>query len=332
MRIYYCFLFLCSFLLMACKTEQPEFPKEEVLTPELMPLQGITSPFFLDIKSPFLIVQNDYRQRTDSIFHIYDLNSYELKSVFGLIGRGPSEFLDPGLFSAQLSDFLIVDMNIGLAYFFGINKDGSPTLNDSKKSNYIHGIGNAAFINDSLFVTDEAFYSPYMHLLSFQDELPRKSWQFRNPAIINGFIDPDYGKVYANNDRIIFCYYFKKQIDFMDIEFNLFKRVKFDYVTPSITQENQSIVNQSYIAGYLGKRYLYALFMGVPWKDGINLSFRESILEVFDLDGNPVIKYRLDGLPPTSFVVDEEIFTLYGCREDGEPEDHLLVYKLKGLQ
>ena len=55
-------------------------------------------------------------------------------------------------------------------------------------------------------------------------------------------------------------------------------------------------------------------------------------LEVFDLDGNPVIRYRLEGLSPVHFVVDEETFTLYGEREDAAPEDHLLVYRLKGLK
>ena len=37
-------------------------------------------------------------------------------------------------------------------------------------------------------------------------------------------------------------------------------------------------------------------------------------------------KQGVKGIP-----VDEVTFTLYGTGEDGEPEDHLLVYKLKGL-
>jgi hypothetical protein len=56
-----------------------------------------------------------------------------------------------------------------------------------------------------------------------------------------------------------------------------------------------------------------------------------TFLEVFDLDGNPVIRYHLDGRRPVYFAVDEETFTLYGTGDDGDPEDYLLVYKLKGL-
>lgn len=56
-----------------------------------------------------------------------------------------------------------------------------------------------------------------------------------------------------------------------------------------------------------------------------------TILEVFDMDGNPIIRYKLQGRRPMYFAVDEESFTLYGPGEDGDPEDNLLVYKLKGL-
>lgn len=54
-------------------------------------------------------------------------------------------------------------------------------------------------------------------------------------------------------------------------------------------------------------------------------------LEVFDMDGNPIARYHLEGRRPTHFAVDEETFTLYGAGEEGEPEDDLLVYNLKGL-
>ncbi len=71
------------------------------------------------------------------------------------------------------------------------------------------------------------------------------------------------------------------------------------------------------------------------WEDhGRNIAkilLRGTFLEVFDLDGNPIIRYYLEGKCPSNFAVDEETFTLYGATEDGEPEDYLLMYKLKGL-
>ena len=54
-------------------------------------------------------------------------------------------------------------------------------------------------------------------------------------------------------------------------------------------------------------------------------------LEVFDMDGNPVARYELQGERPRYFAVDEETFTLYSPL-NGLPEDHLLIYKLEGLE
>jgi hypothetical protein len=151
--------------------------------------------------------------------------------------------------------------------------------------------------------------------------------------MIDYFADPDMGRVYANESRIAFCYGYKKQIDFMDIDFNLIKRVKFKFANPAvdINSKNQGDVKVSYVYGYLGKRYLYALFFGTSWNENRSLSTCGTFLELFDFYGHPVIRYHLEGRRPIYFAVDEVTFTLYGTGEDGDPEDYLLMYKLKGL-
>jgi len=298
-----------------------------------MPLQGVTDPFFFDIKHPFLILKNRDSRR-DSIFHVYDLNNYDLKSVFGRMGRGPGEFIYPSLLASQLPDVVITDMqNDFLTYFFGIDEDGQLILKGTKQPTYIEGLSSAAIINDSLFVRDDMFRSPTLQMLSFSDERPRRTWQYGNPSINNRWIDPDHGDVYANKERIVFCYQFKKQIDFLDTDLNHIRRVRFKHDSPGvITEDNQSEIKRNYVAGYLGKRYLYAMFRGASWDEYLSdPDFRGSVLEVFDLDGNPVIRYHFDGLAPSHFVVDEETFTLYGFHQNFGPEDHLLVYRLKGL-
>lgn len=86
----------CAYFLTACKgspDSQPHFPIEETLTQELMPLQGITTPGIVEIKYPFLIVEN--MKQKDSLFHIYDLRDRQLKTVFGTKGEGPNEFSTP---------------------------------------------------------------------------------------------------------------------------------------------------------------------------------------------------------------------------------------------
>lgn len=57
MRVYLFILVLCCCLLASCSSIGSGFPLEETLTQELMPLQGITNPMLVEIKSPFLILK-----------------------------------------------------------------------------------------------------------------------------------------------------------------------------------------------------------------------------------------------------------------------------------
>ena len=337
MRTLYYIIALCCILFVACK-QDPAFPREKTLTYELMPLQGVTHPFGLTVRHPFLMLLN--LNRIDSLFHVYNLNTHELTHVFGVIGGGPDEFIFPTILSStSLSNFLISDYSSRgeEISIFEINPNGLAVLKGTKhpNPNNVHGAMGAIFINDSLYILqDWVLFTPYIHMFTLQDEQPRKSWQFRFSDVMEPWFDIDDGSVFANDSRIVFAYQLKKQIDFMDIDFNLIRRVSFNHRHPrSVSRENQHEVKRTYTAGFLGNRFFYALFKGASWNEWLNNPyFRGSILEVFDLDGNPIIRYRLDGIVPSRFVVDEETFTLYGFRDDNEPEDHLIVYRLLGLQ
>jgi len=331
MRYPFFILMLYCCLFSACNSapDEPKFPFEETLTQELMPLQGITYPLWLEVEHPFLIVQN--MQRSDSIFHVYDLANYELKSAFGRTGRGPEEFGFVQVYHTPFSDVFIGDVNTNVIHKFEINEEGQSLYKDTIQAKYKeHSIVNAAFINDSLYVLADALYMPEgnLDLLSLQNEEVIKTKPYRDPEE-----SLDAGYVFANESRIVLSYICKKQIDFMDIDLNLIKRVEFKYDYPyDITDENWRNVKQSYNFCYLGKRYLYALFFGRSLEEHETLAFRGTYLEVFDLDGNPVARYYLDGITPNNFVVDEETFTLYGVLyNNAEVVDSLVVYKLKGL-
>lgn len=331
MRISHLIFILYCGLAASCSFIEPKFSVEETLSQELMPLQGVTNPLRIEIKHPYLIFQNSSKQH-DSVFQIYDLTSHKLKNAFGVRGEAPGEFVLPWLFQTQLSDLFIGDIAKNSVYRFGINEEGQPIFKGAEEANSINGINEAAFINDSLYVLDAMYIAPSLYLLTLKSELPKKSRTYRNPDMIDYYADPDMGRVYANESRIVFCYGYKKQIDFMDTNLNLIKRVKFKFANPTvINTKNQRDVKVSYVYGYLGKKYLYALFLGTSWNENRARSTYGTILEVFDLDGSPVARYVLNGRRPVYFAVDEVTFTLYGTGEDGEPEDHLLVYKLKGL-
>ena len=325
------FLALCLSLLAGCKPTDPQtFRIEKVLTPELMPLQGLTDPFRLEIKHPYLIVQNSEKLK-DSIFQIYDVRNNELKCAFGSIGQGPKEYVMPWLLNNHLPEF-VIESNDSFQKF-SIDKDGQAMLKEKVTPAFRMALSEAEFIHDSLFVVSPAFYGiPYMLKCDMKSEEPLKAYAYRDPTLINYADDPNrVDNMFANQNRIVLCYAYKKQIDFLDTDFNLIKRVEFDDYTPVYGVKVPKDEKPSYEQGYLGKRYLYALFMGCTYNE---LEAREGKgvhLEVFDMEGNPVARYELQGERPRYFVVDEETFTLYSPMK-GLPEDHLLMYKLEGLK
>ena len=332
MKNIYFLLAICLGLLAGCKPTDPQaFRIEKVLTPELMPLQGLTDPSRLEIKYPYLIVQNSEKLR-DSIFHIYDLRNNELKCVFGSIGQGPKEYVMPWLLNNQLDGFVIENNNAFQK--FSIDGDGQAVLKEKMTPVFQMALSEAQFIHDSLFVVNPAFYGiSYMLKCDMKSEEPVKAYAYRDTTLINYADDPNrVDCMFANKDRIVLCYAYKKQIDFMDTDFNLVKRMEFDDYVPKYEWRNPDEHKPSYVQGYLGKRYLYAIFMGCTYGELEARDEKGAFIEVFDLNGNPVARYEMQGMRPSFIAVDEATFTLYGTGWKGEPEDHLLMYKLEGLK
>jgi hypothetical protein len=121
----------------------------------------------------------------------------------------------------------------------------------------------------------------------------------------------------------------------MDTDFNLIKSVRAKFPRPPriINDGNLRDVKMGYVGGYFGKKYLYVKYFGKSVNEyQSNPSAHRTFLEVFDLEGNPVVRYRLGGMSTHHFVVDEETFTLYGATHDDTVEDALVVYQLIGLQ
>ena len=325
MRFYHLLLILCSSLFVACSTDTVTFPYENTLTPKLIPLQGVTFPVRFEVKQPFLVFQN--MKRSDSLFHVYDLRNFELKSAFGEIGQGPGEFVSPYLLQTSFNDVFIEHIDEKV-YRFSISEEGQPLFKEPIRIRHELGAWETNFINDSTYVVEGKHIFPGLLLLNVNSESPIKSWGYRDVDHLDYYSDPNYGAPYANDSRIVYCYENKKQLDFFDTDLNLIKTVQFKDVPPSdITKEDRKA---NYVKGYFGKRYFYALYFGMSWPE-YRETYAGAVLEVFDLDGNPIARYAFDGICPVNFAVDEETFTLYGVGEEGTPEDYMLVYQLTGL-
>lgn len=105
-----------------------DFSHRESIDSGVDALQGLTNAFRLEIKHPYLIVQNSDNLK-DSIFHIYDVRNNELKCAFGSIGQGPKEYVMPWLLNNHLPEFIIAN-NSNTFQKFSIDKDGQATMKE----------------------------------------------------------------------------------------------------------------------------------------------------------------------------------------------------------
>ena len=116
----YVIVILCLLIMAGCCSKTIKFPHETSLDQQLMSLQGITNPIRVDIKYPYLILQNMKRQ--DSLFHVYNLSDQKLVCAFGTKGQGPKEYAAPWLFQTQTSNVLIGDIGKRQINYYNIDK------------------------------------------------------------------------------------------------------------------------------------------------------------------------------------------------------------------
>ena len=141
---------------------------------------------------------------------------------------------------------------------------------------------------------------------------------------VNSYLSDGDGVMAANDSVIIVAYHYKKQIDIYDVStLKLKKRLIGDYRPQKLTDdftENK----YHYVDIVAGKKRFYALYRGCRNKDAKENS---DILESFDYDGNPVIKYKFNDLSPDIFYVDDEAAVLYGYKS--AYPDLMLKYELE---
>ena len=111
-----------------------------------------------------------------------------------------------------------------------------------------------------------------------------------------------------------------KPFDLYDLEtLELKKRIVGEYKLQQPTFKDEELY---YVSAFAGKKYFYALFKGERNAEGKNPS---NTIEVYDYDGNPVVRYRFD-MPPLFFYPDEKNDCIYATHPSCM--DTLLRYDL----
>ena len=342
------------FLLISCNinhVDSKDFLYKVELIPEhRFPLDNLFNPIRMCIHQDYLILyqSNPQSHRSDFFFSAYSLTDEIYKGSFGGKGRGPGEWLFPTIIPSTLhSPYLyltddgsssqttalihkmVLDSAIQLRSIgsFEIDKGGHYSMH------------NILISNDSLLVYDEFASAPILKVQHLDQDIPVKSWIYganKGDYLSSDYIyqiqfDENRGVHAANDSCIAFLYTYKEQIDFLDWDLKLKKRLNYQKNKPIILSGDDRMDNVWYYnSAFMGQNFLYTFYYGVPYKE--YLGKNDMVLEVFDLKGTPVCSYSFSPPKPAIFTVDERTFTLYGYRNDDGIEDSISVYRLPELR
>jgi hypothetical protein len=312
-------LFLLSCTNMDVRHRKITFSNEKMLVAEKIRVDEIFSPDFITKKEDCFIIAGS---KSDTMLYMYSLPSFTSLGGMGIKGQGPGEIQlfpmfceSPGSRYLYIWGYTPLTINkILINECGGFMPDGEHQLSRYEAFNCMH------IINDSLFI----YYLP--------DDLTVKKYDLKANKYIDEIKWPkdDHAESYyysnrgwiaVNDSNIVYSYVFKKQIEIYDLHTCEKKTVITDgrkYPKPDLkSNENPAC----YMNIYAGINYFYALCMN----NDSHGSQADYLLEVFDYEGNPIIKYTFD-IAPSLFVVDEDRGHIYGYSH--MYEDYLLRYDM----
>jgi len=301
--------------------KKSEFIETKPLKAEMVSLHEIISPDFMTLKGNNLIISSS-RSKPTMLF-AYSTPSLEFKADFGTKGQGPEEIKLFPMFceSPASSDLHVWGYSPVTIKRISISENGKIEYKGDIILKSYETFNDMSIIGDSTFV----FYLP--------DKLTVKKVDLikNNESTITlskddhreGFFYSNRGNIVTSESMLVYSYLFKKQIDIYDLLTLKLKTTISDgkkYPKP-IPIDFESLTFH-YVRIYAGEKYFYALYNGIKKTTSVEPS---RFLEVFDYEGNPIVKYSFD-IPPFLFVVDEKNGKIYGFNENYE--DYLLRYSL----
>jgi hypothetical protein len=313
------FVLYAIFFLLSCTSHANRkivFDREKLLVAEQIRVDEIFSPDFVTLKKNCLIIASS---RSDTMLYAYSLPSLACLNRTGTKGQGPDEIqLFPMFCESPGSNYLHVWGYTPLTIRkFSIGDRGEFVAESEYQLSKYETFNCMHVVDDSLFV----YYLP--------DELAVKKYDLKAKKYLDeikwekddhpeSYYWSNRGMIAVNSSNIVYAYFFKKQIDIHDLHTGRRKAVITDgrkYPKPDLGSRDNPVY---YVNMYAGTRQFYALCR----ENGRN-GRDEYSLEVFDYEGNPVIRYTFD-TAPFLFAVDEDNGQIYGY--SSRHEDDLLKY------
>jgi hypothetical protein len=322
---------LIIILCLGCQNKKEEanknFPKEKQLESIKIPINRVFDIIDMDIADSSVIFLSN---KTDTLFHIFSLPEFSFVKSFGIRGEGPDEFILPS----------IVSNNLGYLYVYG-----SSDLNVLKKLS-IHAIEDAVLILDEYNLSDIPFgYSRNLSIINdsilyYMEELPMQmkmiSCNLKTGEPIyskelkvtenhkSHFDYTNNGFMAVNENTVAYAYLYQNRIDFMNPDFSLKNTLRGEQTEIEINRNGLDNSLFYYVGGYIGREKFYFRYLGSKLNERESQE-KGSVIEVYDKEGNPLVKYRLD-FDIYGFVVDEGNDKIYAVSEDDE--DAVLVYDI----
>jgi len=224
-----------------------------------------------------------------------------------------------------------------------IDSIGYPVLLQTGFAGVNTAMNRPYILNDSLIVYDEFVPEASLKIYNMHTHKEERVLQYGATSLDDRFFDKKMGGLYANDSCMAFAYKYQDRIDFYDWQFNLIRSVNHQLSDPVIHKEKENYLKNIHYYGYsyMGRNYFYTLYRGISnsifYSDSLayyldllyDYGLTRDVLEVYDLNGEPVCRFRFNDVAPAVFVVDEEQNILMGHRV--AYTDSLLLYHLQGL-
>lgn len=337
-------LFIFLIIPLSCSDSSsavPRFDQEINLTGKTVPVRGSAY-----LRYPFRVRQGD------SLLYILDIHNPEfychmlsypqmaLVNSFAHKGNGPEEFLRiENIRPDQKGEIYLLDANKNAVSIY--NSFGDSLYKRINLSEKLIRCLDFTLINDSLFAIPDYSGKYRINIVdrdgNIQKQLFKIPTKKRNDSNISdivlaqawrSFIDynPDNGilAMATQLGQVIEIYNLNTE-ETVNIVYGTYGEPEF------ATQDTYAVPNgiMGYSDIHVVKDKIYALFWGTSFKDirknPMNRKEGGNIVQVFSLEGEPVIQYTLDRYI-TGFSIDEKDNTLLGL--DINSEQQIVEYKL----
>lgn len=290
------------------------FEEERMLTAEKKYMENVTAPDYILVKNNFLFVASS---RSDSMLCQYSLPDMKLVRQEGIKGGGENDFaLFPMFCRSFTNDVCIWGYTPLTIKRFSVEKEGELTLQKKYTLPYYESFNQMHLLHDSILVYNAIPNDFAIKKLNLNQGKETGKIEFETEGHRETYFYKERGVMSANEQYIVYTYFYKKQIDIYDAKtMKLYKSLKDGDEEPFIRVGDFEGNDHYYVNVVAGEKQFYALCRE---KDSY-------VLEVFDYKARPMVKYKFD-VVPFLFDIDEEQQVLYGYNEGWE--DYFLKYDL----